>query len=156
MGNYLASIIWHRSKEESFTDQKYSRAHQWDFDGGIKINASSSPQVVKKPFSIEEAVDPEEAFVAALSSCHMLWFLSTAASAGYQVDHYHDAAVGYMGVNFKGEMAMIWVELNPRVAFNGAKIPTDDEHCLLHHDAHTRCYLAHSVLTEIRLRPSLG
>jgi len=79
MGNYLASISWHRHEEESFTDQKYSRAHQWDFDGGINIKASSSPQVVKLPWSVEDAVDPEEAFVAALSSCHMLWFLSIAA-----------------------------------------------------------------------------
>src|SRR5476651_718234 len=106
MGNYLASISWHRHEEESFTDQKYSRAHQWDFDGGINIKASSSPQVVKLPWSVEDAVDPEEAFVAALSSCHMLWFLSIAAKDGFRVDDYLDRASGYMGKNAQGRLAM--------------------------------------------------
>ncbi|MEA9392893.1 OsmC family protein [Acerihabitans sp. TG2] len=156
MGNYVANIIWHRNNEERFTDQKYSRVHQWNFDGGIQVTASSSPLVVKKPWSMEEAVDPEEAFVAALSSCHMLWFLSIAASAGFCVDHYHDAALGHMSNNIKGEMAMTRVELNPKVSFSGKTIPTENEHLSLHHEAHRHCYLANSVLTEIRIRPELA
>jgi organic hydroperoxide reductase OsmC/OhrA len=149
---YTASIRWTRGSAP-FTDNRYSRAHRWRFDGGVEIPASSSPQVVPVPLSAEAAVDPEEALVAALSSCHMLFFLSLAASAGWRVDEYRDEAAGIMGRNSAGRMAMLSVTLHPRVSFSGERLPTRADILGLHHRSHAECFIANSVTTEVRTEP---
>ncbi|CAN7612769.1 OsmC family protein [Rhizobium sp. LjRoot30] len=153
MAIYTATISWQRGETEGFLDNRYSRAHLWEFDGGISVPASSSAHVVPLPLSIENAVDPEEAFVASLSSCHMLWFLSLAAKAGYRVDAYRDAAEGVMAKNAAGKIAMTVVTLYPTVTFSGDKVPGEAEHEALHHAAHEACFIANSVLTEVRCVP---
>lgn len=152
MSTYTATIEWQRG-DAPFADHRYSRAHRWRFDGGLDVAASSSPQVVPLPLSDAAAVDPEEAFVASLASCHMLWFLDIAARAGHVVDAYTDAADGVMAKNAAGKLAMTVVTLRPRVAFSGAQRPTEAELQALHHLAHERCFIANSVLTEVRCEP---
>lgn len=152
MGDYRASIEWNRAGED-FADNRYSRGHRWRFDGGIDVAASSSPQVIPPPLSVEEAVDPEEAFVASLASCHMLWFLALAQKQGLVVDSYSDDAVGKLAMNADRKMAMTQVTLRPRVSFDGASQPGDATVILLHHQAHKQCYLANSVTTQIRCEP---
>ena len=149
---YQASIHWARG-DAAFTDNRYSRAHTWRFDGGVEVPASSSPHVVRLPLSVAAAVDPEEALVASLSSCHMLWFLDLAARAGWRVDDYSDAAVGVMGRNAAGKMAMLTVSLHPRVSFSGERRPARADITQLHHRAHGECFIANSVTTEVRCEP---
>jgi organic hydroperoxide reductase OsmC/OhrA len=149
---YQARIHWLRGAAP-FTDNRYSRAHSWRFDGGLEVPASSSPHVVRVPMSVPEAVDPEEALVASLSSCHMLWFLSLAAGAGLRVDEYTDAASGLMGRNAAGKTAMLRVTLRPRVRFSGERRPTRQDIAELHHRAHEECFIANSVTTEVRTEP---
>jgi organic hydroperoxide reductase OsmC/OhrA len=149
---YDVQIRWSRG-DAAFTDNRYSRAHSWHFDGGIEVPASSSPYVVRVPLSTTAAVDPEEAFVASISSCHMLWFLSIAAGKGLCVDRYVDAAVGVMGKNAAGKTAVTLVTLHPQVAFCGAKLPSHAELLELHHKAHDECFIANSVTTDIRCEP---
>src|SRR5262245_22696752 len=146
MSAHEATIHWRR-KDERFTDGRYSRAHTWRFDGGAVVPASASPQVVRAPYSSAEAVDPEEAFVASLSSCHMLWFLSIAAEAGYVVDEYTDEARGTLAKDASGRQAMTEVVLRPRVTFAGEKRPSAEALDALHHRAHEACFLANSVKT---------
>lgn len=145
-----ALIHWARGSAP-FTDNRYSRGHTWRFDGGIEVPASSSPSVLRVPLSVEAAVDPEEAFVAALSSCHMLWFLSLAAAGGWRVDDYRDDAVGVMGRNAAGKTAMLRVTLRPQVRFSGEPQPGPAELERLHHRAHEECFIANSVTTEVRI-----
>ena len=152
MGHHNARVEWHRG-DAKFTDNRYSRAHEWTFDGGVRVPASSSPGVVPVPLSNPDAVDPEEAFVAALASCHMLWFLSIAARRGFVVDRYEDDAVGELARNDDGRLAMKAVTLRPTVTFGG-KGPSRGELETLHHEAHDACYLSNSVLTEIRVEPA--
>jgi organic hydroperoxide reductase OsmC/OhrA len=152
MAEYTASINWQRQPQEAFTDQRYSRRHRWLFDGGAEVAGSSSPHSVPLPYSDAAAVDPEEAFVAAVSSCHMLWFLSLAAKAGWTVDSYRDDAVGVMARNAEGRMAITVVTLRPAVRFAGAG-PSQEELMRLHHEAHERCYIANSVKSEVRCEP---
>jgi organic hydroperoxide reductase OsmC/OhrA len=149
---YQADIRWARGSAV-FTDNRYSRAHRWHFDGGIDVPASSSPHVVRAPLSDEHAVDPEEALVAALASCHMLFFLSFAASKGFRVDEYTDAAVGVMGRNAAGKTAMLRVTLKPRVSFSGENLPQRADIDSLHQRAHEECFIANSVTTEVRCEP---
>src|SRR5262245_17650207 len=144
MGKYTAVVSWERNGA-TFTDNRYSRAHRWQFDGGIEVPASSSPQVVPLPHSVNAAVDPEEAFVAALSSCHMLWFLSIAAKRGILVESYRDEAIGVMGKNAIGKFAMTRVTLRPAVVFGGDKLPERAEVEAVHHEAHNQCFIASSV-----------
>jgi organic hydroperoxide reductase OsmC/OhrA len=153
MSTHTAEICWERHASR-FIDNRYSRAHQWRFDGGAVVPASSSPHVVRLPFSDPSCVDPEEAYVAALSSCHMLWFLGMAAREGYVVDRYFDAARGDMQKNAEGKDAVTCVTLQPAVAFSGAKVPTDAGVQQLHHEAHESCFLANSVKTEILVQGS--
>jgi organic hydroperoxide reductase OsmC/OhrA len=148
MSDHTATVAWDRF-DAAFTDNRYSRAHRWMFDGGATIPASSSPHVVPVPLSDPMGVDPEEAFVASLSSCHMLWFLSIAASRGFVVDRYEDNAVGTMARDENGRLAMTRVVLNPTTAFSGASLPADDEIRAMHDAAHHECFLANSVKTEI-------
>ncbi|MFI5335506.1 MAG: OsmC family protein [Opitutales bacterium] len=152
MSTYTAEIHWSRG-EQKFTDNRYSRAHVWRFDGGVEVPASSSPQVVPLPMSVENAVDPEEAFLASLSSCHMLWFLSLAAQRGYVVDSYTDDAAGVMEKNAAGRLAMTTVTLRPLVRFSGAKLPDQAALAALHHAAHEQCFIAASVRSEVRIEP---
>jgi organic hydroperoxide reductase OsmC/OhrA len=152
MSQHLATIHWRRG-HAAFVDNHYSRAHVWRFDGGAEVLASSSPLVVPPPLSNPAAVDPEEAFVASLSSCHMLWFLSLAAERGLCVERYDDDAVGVMAKNADGRMAMTRVTLRPRVAFAAGVQPTRDVQAELHVLAHEACFIAASVLAEVRCEP---
>ena len=149
MAIYTAEISWQRNGED-FLGQRYSRRHEMRFDGGAMVAGSSSPHVVPLPMSDPSAVDPEEAFVASLSSCHMLWFLSIAGKHKFCVDRYLDAASGVMERNADGKMAMTTVTLRPDVTFSGEKLPTRADIDALHHEAHEACYIASSVKTEVR------
>jgi organic hydroperoxide reductase OsmC/OhrA len=151
---YKAVIAWKRGAGEPFTDLKFSRAHQWSFDGGITVPGSSSPLSVRVPYSRAEAVDPEEALVAALSSCHMLTFLYLAAKQGLVVDSYEDEAAGVMSKNARGKLFVSKVALRPRIAFAGAQPPNAAQLAELHHHAHEECYIANSVLTEVVVEPT--
>lgn len=148
-------VSWERAGAE-FTDGRYSRGHRWSFDGGAEVPASASPHVVPEPLSIATAVDPEEAFVASLASCHLLWFLSIARERGFVVDDYRDEAVGVLGKGADGRLAMTTLTLRPRVAFGGARAPSVQEHERLHHEAHERCFLASSVKTTVTCEPTLA
>jgi organic hydroperoxide reductase OsmC/OhrA len=152
MSEYTAVITWARDGA-AFTDNRYSRGHRWSFDGGIEVAASASPHVVPLPLSVAAAVDPEEAFVAALASCHMLWFLSIAAKRGFVVESYRDAATGVMAKNAAGKVAMTKVTLHPAVAFSGKLRPTPAQHQAMHHEAHEQCFIANSVTTDVRCDP---
>jgi organic hydroperoxide reductase OsmC/OhrA len=151
MSEHTATVVWQRG-DQPFTDNAYSRAHRWVFDGGATIEASAAPDVVPLPMSVAENVDPEEAFVASLASCHMLFFLSLAAKKGYVVDSYTDAALGYTGKNSEGRIAVTKVILEPKVSFVGDQVPTAGELEKLHHRAHDLCFIANSVKTEIAVR----
>ncbi|MBO0764193.1 MAG: OsmC family protein [Hyphomicrobiaceae bacterium] len=148
---YAATVSWKRGSDEPFIDNKYSRGHSWVFDGGVTVPASSSPLSVRLPFSRADAVDPEEALVAALSSCHMLTFLYLAAKQGFVIDTYDDEPVGIMTKNARGKLFMSRVTLRPRIAFSGPKHPNPAELAQLHHHAHEECYIANSVLTEVTI-----
>jgi organic hydroperoxide reductase OsmC/OhrA len=144
---YRATVLWQRG-DQPFLDNKYTRGHVWRFDEGVEVPASSSPLVVPN-FSVAAAVDPEEAFVASLSSCHMLFFLSFAARAGFRIDRYEDAASGEMGKNEAGKLIVAKVTLSPRIVFSGDKRPTEADIAALHHKAHEECFIANSVKTDI-------
>ena len=148
MAEHTVRIRWERG-EARFLDQRYSRAHRWEFDGGVSVPASSSPHVVREPFSDPSAVDPEEAFVASLSSCHMLWFLSIAAKRGFVVDSYGDDPVGFLEKEADGRVSMTRIVLRPRILFGGPNPPGPDEVQAMHDEAHHSCFLANSVRTEI-------
>lgn len=152
MAEYTSVIVWDRNGA-AFIDNRYSRAHRWLFDGGVEVPASASPHVVPVPQSVAAAVDPEEAFVASLSSCHMLWFLSIAAKRGFLVDSYRDEAVGIMTKDAGGKMAMTVVTLRPEVVFGGERQPPRDDLDAMHHAAHEQCFIANSVKTEVRCEP---
>jgi organic hydroperoxide reductase OsmC/OhrA len=152
MSTHTATIRWARGTQP-FVDRRYSRAHQWQFDGGTVVPASASPQVVRAPYSDAAAVDPEEAFVAALSSCHMLWFLDLAAQAGLCVDSYDDEAEGHMAPAADGRHWIERVLLRPQVRFFGERQPAAAELERLHHEAHALCFLARSVRSEVLVQP---
>jgi len=145
---YTARVSWLRNGA-AFIDNRYSRGHQWSFDGGTRVPASSSPSVVPLPYSVPEAVDPEEALVAAASSCHMLTFLYLAAKQRFVVDSYEDDAFGTMAKNAAGRYAIDRITLRPKIQFAGSRSPTAEELASLHHSAHEECYIANSVRCEI-------
>jgi len=153
MAEHTATIHWSRENEANFVDNRYSRAHLWTFDGGAEIHASSSPHVVPVPMSEPSAVDPEEVFIASLSSCHMLWFLSIAAKRGFIVNEYLDKACGIMGKNSEGRVAITNVTLSPQVSFHGDNRPSLADIESMHHAAHESCYIASSVKSEIHCNP---
>lgn len=155
MSENTVEIIWERG-EQNFLDNRYSRKHVIRFDGGLEIPASSSPDVVPLPYSDASAADPEELLCAALSNCHMLWFLSLAAKRGFCVDSYVDKVTGVMNKNENGKLFLAQVTLNPAVKFSGNKTPTVEELEQLHHKAHEECFIANSVLTEIICKPVLN
>ena len=154
MHTYTAHILWSRG-EQPFVDNRFSRRHVIQFDGGAVLPGSSSPHVTRVPFSDPAAVDPEETLVCSLSSCHMLWFLYIAAARKFRVDSYSDQAEGLMEKNAKGKLFMSVVTLRPEVLFSGERIPTQEEFIAMHHEAHGECFIANSVLTEVRCEPVL-
>ena len=155
MAQYIAEVLWLRG-EQNFLDNRYSRRHQLRFDGGAEVPGSSSPHVVSVPMSDAAAVDPEEAFVASLASCHMLFFLSIAVKRRIRVDRYFDAATGLMAKNADGKMAVTVVTLHPEVTFSGERIPDREEIERIHHEAHEACFIANSVKSEVRCEPLQG
>lgn len=154
MAEYSAQLLWLRAGQD-FLDHRYSRRHVLRFDGGVEVAASSSPHVVPLPMSDPAAVDPEEAFVASLASCHLLWFLSIAAGRGYCVDRYADHPVGVMARNGEGKLAITVVTLRPEVCFAGDRQPGPDELMAMHEQAHEACFIANSVRSEVRCEPCL-
>jgi len=152
MSPYTATIRWTRDPSTDFTKGQYSRAHTWAFDGGAVVPASPSPHVVPAPWSNQAAVDPEEAFVASLSSCHMLFFVDFARRAGIVVDSYVDEADGVLEKRADGKMWMSRVTLHPRVTWGGTS-PDEAAIADLHHRAHEACFIANSVTTEVTVEP---
>lgn len=152
MHKHESTILWER-KDQNFGDNKYSRAHLWEFDG-IKVPASSSPSVLPVPMSSLEAIDPEEALVAATSSCHMLFFLAIAAKRGFVVDRYSDQAYGEMGKNTEGKTLMSRITLRPRIEFSGTKQPSAAEIDEVHRMAHEQCFIGNSIKSEIVIEPA--
>ena len=148
MSEHKASIRWQRSGP-GFLQGKYSREHTWTFDGGTVVAASAAPANVPPPYSNPAGVDPEEAFVASVSSCHMLTFVYLAFKRGFQVDSYEDAAVGMMTKNDKGIPWVSSITLNPRVSYSGERLPTPKDEEELHHRAHEECFIANSIKTEV-------
>ena len=148
MSEHKATIRW-RCASPEFLKGKYSREHTWTFDGGLTVPASSSPSVVPLPYSNAANVDPEEAFVASISSCHMLSFLFLACRQGFQVDSYQDEAVGVMAKNEKGVPWVSAVTLHPRIVYSGEKLPSPADEAALHHQAHEQCFIANSIKTQV-------
>ena len=144
---YRATVLWRRA-DQAFTDRKYSRGHLWRFDEGVEVPASSSPFVVPN-HSVAAAIDPEEAFIASLSSCHMLFFLDLASRAGFRIDAYEDAATGAMAKNEAGKLYVATVTLHPAIVFSGEKRPSEAEIAALHHRSHEECFIANSVKTDV-------
>ncbi len=152
MSEHLATVEWRRG-DQDFTGNRYSRAHDWRFDGGAVVRGSSAPSSVPEPMSDPAAVDPEEALVAALSSCHMLFFLAFAAKAGFTVDSYRDQAVGILGRDDVGKTSITTITLRPAATFSGALLPDAAAIDALHHRAHEACYIANSIRAEVTIEP---
>lgn len=152
MAKHTAVVEWMRGGQD-FLDGRYSRVHRVLFDGGVEIEGSPSPSVVRAPMSSETGVDPEEAFVASLSACHMLTFLHEAQKAGFRVDHYVDHAEGELGKNGAGRWAVTRVALRPVVSFHADHAPDDAALVELHHKAHEGCFIANSVKTDVQVEP---
>ncbi|MFQ5546769.1 MAG: OsmC family protein [Woeseia sp.] len=153
MSEHTVTVSWRRDQQD-FLDDNYSRGHSWQFDGGLCVPASASPAIVPLPKSVAENVDPEEAFVASLSSCHMLFFLSIAAKRGYIIDSYTDYAIGHMARNDRGKMAITKVVLRPRAEFSGDRRPTAEQIDKMHQRSHELCFIANSVKTEVVTEPA--
>lgn len=148
MTQYVAETLWVRG-DQNFLDQRYSRKHLLRFDGGLEVPGSSAPSSVPLPMSDAAALNPEEALVAATSSCHMLWFLSIAAKRKFRVDRYHDAAIGITEHNAQGKLFIARISLKPAVKFSGLTTPSHTEIAAMHREAHEECYIANSVRAEI-------
>lgn len=151
MAEHKATIKWTLTSPD-FLKGRYSREHTWNFDGGLTVQASSSPSVVPVPMSNPANVDPEEAFVASLSSCHMLTFLYLAGRQGFQIDSYQDDAIGHTSKNEKGAFWVSSVTLNPQIVYGGEKRPTPEEEAKLHHLSHEQCFIANSVKTVVTVK----
>ena len=141
-----AQVFWKRN-DDSFLDNRYSRSHQWKFDGGAVCSASASPHIVRPPLSDETFVDPEEAFVASIASCHMLWFLSIAAKNNCIIERYDDKAIGVMARNDAGKLMVANVTLSPKITWK--ETPSTEQVQQMHDDAHEECFIANSVKTKI-------
>lgn len=152
MSQHKATIIWERGNQ-SFTDSQYSREHKWKLDGNVEIIASSSPVNVPVPFSNPTAIDPEEAFVASISSCHMLWFLAISSKKKFIIDHYLDDAFGEMKKNENNCYYISTVVLQPNIKFSGKNIPSKEEQLSIHEKAHAQCFIANSVKSTIECKP---
>lgn len=146
--SHAAAIHWRRD-DGAFADGRFDRSHTWAFDGGVTVPASASPYVVRAPYSRADAVDPEEALVAAAASCHMMTFLYLAARDGFHVDDYADDATGLLTPNAQGKLHMSRITLKPRITFSGDKQPTPADITRLHERAHDDCYIANSLRAEV-------
>jgi len=155
MSEHVAAVEWHRG-DQDFTGNRYSRAHDWRFDGGAVVRGSSAPTSVPEPLSDPAAVDPEEALVAALGSCHMLFFLAFAARGGFTVDSYRDEAIGVLERDDRGKTSITTVTLRPAVVFSGDNRPDTAAIDALHHRAHEACYIANSIRAEVVIEPRDG
>jgi organic hydroperoxide reductase OsmC/OhrA len=155
MSTHLAEVSWELSGED-FRAGKYSREHIWRFDGGVTLPASPSPQIVREPYSNPAAVDPEEAFVAAIASCHLLTFLYVASRRGVVVTRYVDQAVGSMTKNEQGVPWVSQVVLRPRIEYGESGKPSPELEAELHHAAHAQCFIANSVKTAIVVEAATG
>ena len=155
MSLYAARVLWQRQPHETFTDNAYSRLHQWQFDEGVSVPASSSVHAVPLPYSVSAAVDPEEALVAAVSSCHMLWFLGICAKKGLLVESYSDQATGVMAKNAAGRDAITHIVLRPDIVFGGEHQPDLAAIAKIHALAHQSCYIANSILAEVSIAEPL-
>ncbi|MEX0661841.1 MAG: OsmC family protein [Balneolaceae bacterium] len=155
MSTYSATIIWKRDNQP-FIDNQYKRVHKWEFDGGETVRASSSPNVVPAPLSDPSAVDPEEAFIASISSCHMLWFLSIAAKRGFVADHYSDTSEGILAKDSNGRLSITEVTLRPHVIYDKNSSPEEKINIKMHQQAHKKCFIANSVKTEIKVESTIG
>lgn len=153
MTQFTAQVEWHRGNQV-FLDNRYSRRHILRFDGGVEVPGSSSPHVVPLPMSDEAAVDPEEAYLTSISSCHMLWFLSMAIKNRFCVDHYFDEPIGIMEENAAGKVFVSVVTLRPKIRFVGERLPTHDQIEQMHHAAHEECFIANSIKTNVRCEPA--
>ena len=154
MSEHRATIEWTGGAAPvDFAKGRYTREHRWTFDGGVVVDGSASPSVVPVPWSNPKHVDPEEAYVAAISSCHMLTFLYAASKAGFTPTRYRDEAVGVMTRTPQGVAWVSRVTLAPRITWTGDKQPTPDDVARLHHAAHEGCFIANSVKTEIVVAP---
>jgi organic hydroperoxide reductase OsmC/OhrA len=153
MSEHKATITWNRTSPD-FLKGKYSREHTWTFDGGATVPASPSPSVVPAPYSNAAHVDPEEAFVASVSSCHMLTYLYLASRQGFQVESYKDEAVGIVSKNEKGVPWVSSIALHPQIGYSGDRLPTPADEEQLHHHAHEQCFIANSIKTEVRVNRS--
>jgi organic hydroperoxide reductase OsmC/OhrA len=151
---HTATIHWEQPSAPNFIKGQFTREHTWTFDGGVVVPASPSPSLVPLPWSNAAGVDPEEAFVAALSSCHLLVFLYVASRQGFQVVSYHDEAIGEMGKNERGGVWVAKVTLRPVVKYAGEKLPTPEQEAQLHHVAHEQCFIANSVKTAVTVEPA--
>jgi organic hydroperoxide reductase OsmC/OhrA len=152
---YLATIEWQRDATASdFQAGRYSRRHRMRFDGGTVVPGSAAVANVPLPYADPAAVDPEEAFVASISSCHMLWFLALAAKSRFAALSYRDDAIGVMTNNELGKLWVSRVTLHPEVVFDGDHQPTREQLLALHHRAHEECFIANSVKTEVVCEPS--
>ena len=148
MSTYTATIIWKSDSLDRFSKNQYTRGHTWEFDGGVTVPASSSPHAVRVPFSVEAAVDPEEALVASVSSCHMLSFLWVVSKNGFVAESYEDNAVGEMTTNDEGKQWISKITLDPQIVWSG-NAPTAEELVHIHREAHEICYIANSINSEI-------
>ena len=148
MSRYVASVVWENTGPD-FGNNEYSRSHLWKFDGGCVVSASAAPDIVPSPWSVPEFVDPEEAFLASLASCHMLFFLHIASTQGFLLDSYTDNAEGIMEKNNDGKLAITKIYLHPRPVFDGENLPDKDVIDSIHQLAHAECFIANSVKSEI-------
>ena len=151
MSTYTSKITWKSDSPETFTKNRYTRGHEWSFDGDVTVPASSSPHSVKLPFSVEAAVDPEEALVASASSCHMLSFLWVASKAGFNVESYEDNAVGEMATTDDEKPWISVITLDPQIVWIGDE-PSAEKLAEMHHEAHEVCYIANSIRSEVVLK----
>jgi len=157
VSDHRARVVWRLAEDaKAFVAGRYSRAHTLGFEDGLEVPGTPSPLIVPAPWSRTAAVDPEAAFTAALSACHMLWFLDLAKQAGFAVASYEDDAVGTLARVGRGRLAMTRVVLGPRIVFAGDKTPTAEELANLHHRAHELCFIANSVTTEVMVEPREG
>jgi organic hydroperoxide reductase OsmC/OhrA len=154
MTTYLATVSWKSDAPDTFTKNRYTRGHSWEFDGGITVPASSSPHAVRLPYSVEAAVDPEEALVAAVSSCHMLTFLWLAATAGFNIESYEDNAVGEMTAMEDGRQWISTITLDPQIAWIGDP-PSLEKVAELHHNSHGQCFIANSIKSKVVIKREL-
>ena len=153
---YCATVEWHHDVAAvDFGAGRYSRRHLLRFDGGLEVAASAAVANVPLPWSDPAALDPEEAYVASIASCHLLWFLALAAKSRFVVRSYRDEAVGLMTPNAAGKLWVSQVTLRPATRFSGTRTPTHEQLIALHHRAHEECFIANSVKTEIVCEPTL-